>query len=152
VSEKPFPYNLPLWRERHKASSPDGKHTAEIDPTFEISMGNPTYGTLRTDFGFELEKCNPNFLWSDDSRHLAVPQFFTRLGFQTRQRVVVVDLGERKAYSSKSFAYYYQLVRFQAGVLRAVEDPHRRGPEKLWEIPEDLGRFERLRTLWRRSR
>ena len=78
MSESEWPYNLPIWRRAHRASSPDAQIVAEIDAAYEISMGNPTCGTLRLSTGLELERCNPSFIWSDDSRYLAVPRYFNR--------------------------------------------------------------------------
>jgi len=72
-------YNLPIWRSSHRATSPDGRHVAWIDPAYEVSMGNPTAGTFCLSTGLQLQRCNPSFLWSDDSRYIAVPRFFNRL-------------------------------------------------------------------------
>jgi hypothetical protein len=89
MRESEWPYNLPIWRSAHRASSPDGRFIAEIDPAYEISMGNPTFGTLRLSVGLELERCNPSFIWSEDSRYLAVPRYIYRLGLFRRQRMII---------------------------------------------------------------
>src|SRR5439155_18064411 len=87
-----WPYNLPIWRRSYRASSPDGRYVAEINPAWEVSMGNPTYGTLCLSAGLRLERCNPSFLWSTDSCYLAVPQFFRRFGLFRLQRLLVIDV------------------------------------------------------------
>ena len=81
------PYNLPIWRRYHRALSPDGRHVAQIDPAYEISMGNPTSGMLCIGGGPHVDRCNPSFLWSDDSCYLAVSQFFERFVVFRRQRL-----------------------------------------------------------------
>lgn len=56
------PYNLPLGRRSHRAQSPDGRRFAQIDPAFEMGMGNPTSGTLCVTGGPHIERCNPSFI------------------------------------------------------------------------------------------
>ena len=63
-----FPYNLPIWRRKYSAESPNKKINAEINPAYEISMGNPTYGTLILSNGINIGRCNPSFIWSNDSK------------------------------------------------------------------------------------
>ena len=70
IKELDFPYNLPIWRNTFESTAPDGKLTARILKTNEVSMGNPTIGTLELSNGFELAGCNPSFIWSDDSKYL----------------------------------------------------------------------------------
>src|SRR5215217_5675959 len=96
-----FPYNTPPWRSSHKAESPDGAMVASIDRAFEHSMSNPTVGTLTTSNGLELPHCNPAFIWSDDSRYLAVPQWHRRFGLFLRQRLAIVDVVARTVYVSR---------------------------------------------------
>jgi hypothetical protein len=67
--DEPWPYNLPIFSRGHRAVSPDGTVVAEIAQAFEVSMSNPTVGTLRLSSGLQLDRCNPAFLWSDDSRY-----------------------------------------------------------------------------------
>jgi hypothetical protein len=138
-------YNLPIWRRAHRAVSPDGRHWAEIDPAYEVSMGNPTSGVLRLSTGLELPRCNPSFLWSDDSRYLAVPRFFDRFGLFRRQRLVVIAVDERTRYQSRLLAYYFQPESFSAGELVVTANPFR-GPRQVrFRIPTDLEReFTRL--------
>jgi hypothetical protein len=77
--DEPFPYNLPIWRRSHVAVSPDGLLTATLYGR-EVSMGNPTIGTLNLSNGIGIANCNPSFVWSEDSRYLAVPPFRLVLG------------------------------------------------------------------------
>ena len=81
---------------------PDGRHVAQIDPSYEISMGNPTSGMLCIVGGPHLDQCNPSYLWSDDSCYLSVCQFFERFGVFRRQRALdrcpwKIDVFSRRA-------------------------------------------------------
>jgi hypothetical protein len=138
---QPWPYNLPIFRRAHRASSPDGKIVAEIEKAFELGMSNPTCGTLRLSTGLRLDQCNPSFIWSDDSRYLAVPRYFVRLGLFRRQRMVVIDAVEQKAVASPETAFYYQPEAFAAGLLVATKEPSRSATRITWRIPEALAGF-----------
>lgn len=112
-----FPYNSPPWRLAHKAVSPNGLVVAEIAEAREHSMSNPTVGILQTSDGLELPKCSPAFLWSDDSRWLAVPQWRHRFGLFQRQRLVIVAREERAVYVSRFTYWLMQPTSFVDGVL-----------------------------------
>ncbi len=102
---EPSPYNTPPWRRSHLATSPNGLVTAEIAEAREHSMSNPTVGTLKMSTGLEVPRCNPAFLWSDDSRYLAVPQWIRRFGIFLRQRLLIVDVNAEKVFASR-FTYW----------------------------------------------
>jgi len=92
IIEYDFPYNLPIWRDTFQLESPDRKWTTKIFRTTEVSMGNPTMGTLELSNGFKLDRCNPSFIWSDDSRYLVIPRFFHRFGLFRRQHLIIIDV------------------------------------------------------------
>ncbi len=149
MQEAAWPYNLPIWRRYHRAASPDGKLVACIDPAWEVSMGNPTSGTLCVSQGPHISRCNPSFVWSDDSRFLAVPQFFSRFGLFPRQRLLVLSLAERQVHASKVSAWYYQPETFVGGTLTVSVNPFRYKQMVQFKIPSDLGRsFTRLHVPW----
>jgi hypothetical protein len=148
MTAEQWPYSLPIWRRAHRAVSPDGQHVAEIDPACEVSMGNPTYGTLRLSAGLELEKCNPGFLWSSDSRYLAVAQFFNRFGLFRRQRLLIVVVHDRTVLASPDFTYYFQPASFSDGRLVVTKNPFRSPEEVVWSVPADLDHFTRIKTTW----
>lgn len=148
MSESEWPYNLPIWRRAHQASSPDGQMVAEIDTAYEVSMGNPTCGTLRLSTGLELERCNPSFIWSDDSRYLAVPRYFYRLGLFRRQHMVIIDTLEQCVVASTETAYYYQPESFSVGLLVATKEPFRSSEQIIWHIPEDIPGFKPVSAAW----
>lgn len=120
MKELPWPYNLPIWRRFYRAVSPDGKRVAQIDPAYEVSMSNPTSGTLCVTGGPHVERCNPSFVWSDDSHYLTVPQYF---GFFGRQRLLIISFEEKRVFASKERAWYFQPDCFSRGQLLVTINP-----------------------------
>lgn len=117
-SEKePSPYNTPPWRRSHRATSPDGSLIAEIAEAREHSMSNPTVGTLKISNGLEVPRCSPAFLWSDDSRYLAVPQWIRRFGLFLRQRLLIVDINAENVLASRFSHWLMDPKRFGDGRL-----------------------------------
>ena len=140
--DKEFPYNLPIWRSSHRAESPNGKYIAEIDPAHEVSMGNPTNGTLELSNGLCLPKCNPSFIWSDDSTYLAVPQFTYNWFWGTgKQRLLIIDVNKNRGWQSPKIAYYIQPETFRGGELAVTLNPFRKAKTMTHSIPKDLGTF-----------
>ena len=131
------PSDQPLLRTYHRATSPDEKLVAKIDPAIEVSMGNPTSGIICVSNGLHIEACNPSFIWSDDSRFLAVPKFIKKLGFR-RQRLIVIDFEKKAVYASKRTAWYYQPESFSAGRLVVTRNPFGRERQLKFEIPGDF--------------
>lgn len=121
MGEEPYPYNQPPWRRSFEATSPDGKWRATLDGAVEIFMSGPTKGTLRIHGLFDIPDCGPDFLWSGDSRYLAVPQW--RYRFRPRARIVIVDTLERNVYASHTRYKIAQLETFANGVLTGIESP-----------------------------
>ena len=144
TQEEPWPYCLPIFRRAFTAASPDGRLQAEISQAYEISMSNPTIGVLKVSDGLMLKNCNPNFVWSDDSRYLAVPQLRYFLGLLFAMRLVVVDTRERLVFASRRFTAWIQPQSFASGWLVVSVDPSGSSREVRWEIPSDLVTFRRL--------
>jgi hypothetical protein len=143
-----FPYNLPIWRSSHRAKSPNKKYIAEIDPAYEVSMGNPTYGTLKLSNGLSLPKCNPSFIWSDDSRYLAVPHYFTWCFLFRKQRMFIIDVEEHRVYASNEHTWYFQPESFAEGKLVATINPFHNPKNIEWLIPNDINKFKQLDVMW----
>lgn len=137
-----FPYNLPIWRSSYRAESPDKKFIVEIDPAFEVSMGNPTYGILKLSNGLSLPKCNPSFIWSDDSIYLSVPQFtsnwFWGMG---KQRLIIIDVNNNKGWQSPKLTHYIQPETFTGGKLTITINPFSKAKTMTYSIPRDLDAF-----------
>ena len=142
-------YDLPLWRNSFRAESPNRGFVAEINPAWEISMGNPLQGTLCLSAGLHVDRCSPVFLWSPDSRFLAVPQFVHTFWRGLRQHLLVIDVAERWIYRSASMAPYLQPESFINGRLTVIRNPHRRPTMLSWQIPNALsGQFTRKKGMW----
>lgn len=151
MTEYKWPYNLPIWRDSYRAQSPDGQRMARVDPAVEIGMGNPTFGMLCVTGGPHIERCNPSFLWSDDSRYLAVPQFH---GFLSRQRLLIVAFDEKHVFASRQREWYFQPESFVGGQLLVKINPSRKLPRMAtFNIPSDPStRFARVvRVGWPRG-
>jgi len=149
MKEFDFPYNLPIWRDAFQLESPDGKMIAEIHRATEVSMGNPTIGTLELSNGFELDHCNPAFIWSDDSRYLAVPRYFHRFGLFRRQNLLLIDVIDGCVVESKKTACYFQPESFLDGQLVVTKEPFSDAVRLEWHIPDDLNQFNIIQgVLW----
>ena len=146
MSERKPPYDLPIYRDFHRAVSPDGKLVAKIDPANEVAMSAPTSGFLCVSNGLHADRCNPSFIWSDDSRFLAVPQFFERFGLFRRQRLLVIDFQRHIVHISKAAVYCCQPESFIAGRL-VVRVSSKRTIE--FSIPDDLSKsFRHAWWIW----
>jgi hypothetical protein len=88
-------------------------------------------------------------VWSDDSRFLAVPQYFNRLGFFVRQRLLVIAFDERRVQASRMIAWYFQPETFTGGILTVSVNPFRSKQRIQLEVPRDFEReFTRLHVPW----
>ena len=145
---EPSPYELPIFRRAHTATAPDGSDVAIIDPAYEVSMSNPTMGTLRLSSGLELENCNPSFIWSDDSRYLAVPRYFLRFSLFRRQRLAIIDTEKRRVALSPETACYFQPDSFADGILVALREPFGAATPVTWDIPDQFSTFKPIAVNW----
>jgi len=109
-------------------------------------MSDPTFGMLCVSSELHIDRCNPSFIWSDDSRFLAVPQFFLRFGWLRRQRVLIVAFEERRVYASRASTMYFQPESFVRGHLVVSLNPSHSNRRIEFDIPADLG------TAFRRHR
>jgi len=140
--EEKYPYNLPIWRRSHRQESPNRDMVAEINPAYEVSMSNPTIGTLEISCGITLPNCNPSFIWSDDSRYLAVPHFFYWRFLFRKQRLVIIDVLKRVGYASRKHTWYFQPKSFNNGKLIVTVEPFRSANDIEWLIPQDINTFK----------
>lgn len=147
MTEEPWPYNLPIFRRSYSAQSPDGHRMARVDPAIETGMSNPTSGTLCVTGGPHIEDCNPSFIWSDDSRYLAVPQFHGLFG---RQRILIVAFESKRIYASNQRGWYFQPDSFSQGQLAVRINPTSKSTRlTTFKIPSDLStQFSALSRVW----
>ena len=124
MTDLEWPYNLPIWQRSLNLPSPDGKMWAKIENAVEVSMGNPTVGTLVTSTGLQIKYCNPSFIWSDDSIYIAVPQYsYSRFWGVGKQRLLVIDISTNTKWQSTKLAHYIQPESFEHGEISIVMNP-----------------------------
>ena len=143
MNEEPYPYNQPPWRRSHEATSPDGRWCAKIDYAPEVFMSGPTKGVLSISALFDISDCNPAFIWSDDSRFLAVPQW--KYLFRRRERLLVIDTQTKTVLASPSKFRLLDLKTFSGGVIAGVDSPvskPRKIEVSLTEVMEKYKRIE----------
>jgi len=148
MKESEWLYNLPIWQRYHQATSPDGKWVARINPAIEMSMGNPTFGTLCVSNGLHISNCSPSFIWSDDSQFLAVPQFFSRFGLFGRSRLLVVSFRQHRVFASRVTCYYFQPETFRGGKLVAEVNPFSSKRKAEFTIPSDIENAFKMIVIW----
>ena len=142
TQEEPWPYNLPIFRRTFISRSPDEKLEAEIAQAWEVSMSNPTIGVLKVSDGLVIKDCSPSFIWSNDSRYLAVLHRLLGLFFSVR--VLIVDTRDRAVFASRRIRAWLQPRSFNSGALVVTASPSQAAREIRWQIPSDLGSFKRL--------
>jgi hypothetical protein len=137
MTDLEWPYNLPIWQHSLRLESPNGLMWAEIKNAVEVSMGNPTIGTLTLSSGAMVEKCNPSFIWSDDSMFIAVPQYTSNwLWGIGKQRLLIINVNENRAWQSPKLAYYIQPDTFRNGKVSVTLNPVRKPTTKAYSISE----------------
>lgn len=138
-----WPYNLPIWQRSLDLTSPDGKIWAKIENAVEVSMGNPTVGTLVTSNGLQVGYCNPSFIWSDDSVYLAVPQYsYSRFWGVGKQRLLVIEIGTNMKWQSPKLAHYIQPESFERGEISIVMNPFKKPTMTKYDINTIRRTFE----------
>ena len=148
MTEFDWPYNLPIWQASLHLDAPNGEAWAKIENAVEISMGNPTVGTLKTSSGLLIEHCNPGFIWSDDSIYIAVPQYsFSRIWGYGKQRLLVIDVKENTKWQSPKLAYYIQPESFEHGEISIVMNPVKKPITRNYNINTIKKTFEVLPAL-----
>ena len=91
-------------------------------------MSGPTYGKLFGGDLFRIENCSPTFVWSSNSQFLAVPQW--RGIWRKRQQLLILDIEEKKVYTSRKKFRLLILNSFSDGILSLTESPLRK-PQRL---------------------
>lgn len=148
MTDLSWPYNLPIWQRSLSLESPNRTMWAEIDNAGEVSMGNPTIGTLILSTGVEIENCNPSFIWSDNSKYLAVPQYtFNRFWGRGKQKLLVINVIESSAWLSPKLAHYMQPKTFRGGKVTVTLNPFHKPKDKEFSVEPMEKKFRFLGTL-----
>lgn len=121
---------------------------AEIKNATEVSMGNPTTGTLILSTGLEVENCNPSFIWSDDSKFLAVAQYtFSRIWGRGKQKLLIIDVNNGSAWRSSKLAYFLQPETFQNEKVTVTINPFHKPKTRQFSIESIKDSFQFLHAL-----
>ncbi len=146
MTDVPWPYNLPIWQRSLFLDSPDGKQWASIENAVEVSMGNPTVGRLKCSNELQIENCNPSFIWSDDSKYIAVPQYvYSRFWGFGKQRLLVIDMENIEIWQSPKLAYYIQPASFEGGEIATILNPFKKPEQRKYNIEVVKTRFQKMR-------
>lgn len=139
--------NGPVFRSNFSAASPNGLLTASMPEAEELGMGNPWFGELRLSDGLSVEDCSPSFVWSDDSRYLAVPQIARASGFfghSISVRLLVIDTRDRMIFRSRRFKAWLQPMAFSSGQLVVRIHAADKSDRTTWSIPGALRSLTRF--------
>ncbi|WP_415753787.1 hypothetical protein [Pseudomonas leptonychotis] len=107
------------WSYESTIKSPNGIFTASIVNANEIAMGAPTSGTLKLSTGFAFNNCNPSFVWSDDSKFIAVPVWQGNRS----QRLAIINVEDGKINYHETKFRVLELSSFIKGVVSGIDSP-----------------------------
>jgi hypothetical protein len=99
--------------------SPDGKFTAKFEYGSEVCQGGPTYGVVTLSNGMTFDGCNASFVWSTDSKYLAVPQWT----HYREQRLLVINVEDQTFELLPEIFQVLELHSFQEGVVEGIDSP-----------------------------
>ena len=99
--------------------SPDGKFAAKFEYGSEVCQGGPTYGVVTLSNGMTFDGCNASFVWSTDSKYLAVPQWT----HYREQRLLVINVEERTFKLLPEVFQVLELHTFTDGVVEGIDSP-----------------------------
>ena len=99
--------------------SPDGKFTAEFKYGSEVCQGGPTYGLVTLSNGMTFDGCNASFVWSTDSKYLAVPQWT----HYREQRLLVINAERMTFELLPEIFQVLELHSFADGVVEGIDSP-----------------------------
>lgn len=142
MKEEPYPYNLPPWRRSYEATSPNGQWCATLKVANEIFMSGPTKGLLSVEPLFDIPDCSPSFIWSHDSRYLAVPQW--KYWFRRRERLLIINTHQKAVFASRSVFRLLILDSFRDGIIVGTDSPLRKPRRITLVVDEEVKKFKRI--------
>ena len=121
ITDDPTGTEAPVspWAYSARLESPDGKFTAAFEYESEVCQGGPTYGRVVLSNGMTYDSCNASFVWSDDSKYLAVPQWT----HYREQQLLVIDA---ELGTSEILPEVYQVLElhsFKEGAVEGIDSP-----------------------------
>ena len=119
--------SISAWAPSAESKSPTGLHIAKIEVAMEVAMGAPTDGPLevfiyknRSEPIIKVDSCNPSFVWSEDGKFLAVPQWDMR---DRTQRLIIIDVEKRHTNPIPGQFHVLQLESFENSIVKGVDSP-----------------------------
>ena len=107
------------WSYSACLDSPDGEFTAKFEYASEVCQGGPTYGVVTLSNGMTFDSCNPSFVWSTDSKYLAVPQWT----HYREQRLLVINAVQGTFELLPEVFQVLELHTFTCGVVEGIDSP-----------------------------
>ena len=121
ITDDPTSTEPPIspWSYSARLESPNGKFTALFKYGGEVCQGGPTYGVVSVSNGITFDSCNASFVWSDDSKYLAVPQW-TRY---REQRLLLINSEFQTFQLLPEVFQVLELHSFTHGVVAGIDSP-----------------------------
>jgi hypothetical protein len=107
------------WSYSARLSSRDGRFTAAFEYENEVCQGGPTYGRVVLSNGMTFDSCNPSFVWSNNSKYLAVPQWT----HYREQRLLVINAELRTSKLLPEVFQVLELHTFTDGMVEGIDSP-----------------------------
>ena len=122
------------WTGSGSIKSPDSQMTAWTTEEVEISMGGPLIGKLKTSNGLSFSSCGTSFVWSKDSKYLAVPFWDER----RRQKLGLINVATGEVVKSGRTFSVIELSSFEEGVVAGVDSPIHSPRKFTWDVNDVL--------------
>ena len=107
------------WSYSAYLESPDGKFAATFKYGSEVCQGGPTYGKVIVSNGMTFDSCNPSFVWSADSKYLAIPKWT----HYREQRLLLVNAEHRTGELLPDVFQVLELHSFAGGTIEGIDSP-----------------------------
>jgi hypothetical protein len=107
------------WTYHVSLASRDGRFTAAFKYESEVCQGGPTYGRVVLSNGMTFDSCNASFVWSDDSKYLAVPQWT----HYREQQLLVIDAELGTSEILPEVFQVLELHSFKEGMVEGIDSP-----------------------------
>lgn len=126
------------WENAATRESPDGRYIAFYSGEDEICMGGPPTGTLKIRRKEEeswmviFPHASASFIWSEDSRAIAVPQWTQHREHQ----LCVIRIPKGETIEMRERYRVLQLESFRDGMIEGIDSPIHK-PEKFSVIQKD---------------
>lgn len=121
IVDDPVSTQTPIspWSYAAVLVSPNGESTATFEYGGEVCQGGPTYGLVTLSNGMTFDGCNASFIWSMDSKYLAVPQWT----HYREQRLLVINAVQRTFRLLPQIFQVLELHSFTDDLVEGIDSP-----------------------------